>query len=196
MHDPIDLSAAVRRARTGDPAATEVLVRRACLLAFRTAAVITSSREEAADISQDVAVAVLHSLAKLREPEAFDGWVHRVTVRRALQAMRRRSITRVVETPLGLIAEADEPTYPEGPDPAALLTMRKALTVALAKLPAKQRLALALRYVHDLSDEEIAASLGCRVGTAHALLSRGRAALRRHPQLADLAPATAGGEPR
>ena len=50
----------------------------------------------------------------------------------------------------------------------------------LAKLPVKQQFALVLRYVHDLSDEEIAAALGCRPGTVHALLSRGRVALRRH----------------
>jgi DNA-directed RNA polymerase specialized sigma24 family protein len=55
---------------------------------------------------------------------------------------------------------------------------------------------LALRYVHDLSDEEIASALGCRVGTAHALLSRGREALRRNPRLAELAPQTATGGAR
>jgi RNA polymerase sigma-70 factor (ECF subfamily) len=186
----------VRRFRAGDAAAAEVLARRACRLALRTAAVILHSREEAADVAQDVAVDVLRSLPKLRQPEAFDTWVHRITVRRALRVLRRRRAAQAVETPLALIAERDEPLAPEGPDRAALVAARSTLAAALAELPPRQRLALALRYVHDLSDAEIAAALGCRLGTAHSLLSRGRAGLRHDPRLAELAPAVSAGGPR
>jgi RNA polymerase sigma-70 factor (ECF subfamily) len=185
----------VRRFRAGDAAAAEVLARRACRLALRTAGVILHSREEAADVAQDVAVDVLRSLPKLRQPEAFEAWVHRITVRHALRLLRRRRATQAVETPLGLIAERDEPPAPEDSDRAALVAARSMLAAALAKLPPRQRLALALRYVHDLSDAEIAAALGCRIGTAHSLLSRGRAGLRHDPGLADLAPAISAGGP-
>jgi RNA polymerase sigma factor (sigma-70 family) len=185
----------VRRFRAGDAAAAEVLARRACRLALRTAAVILHSREEAADVAQDVAVDVLRSLPKLRQPEAFDAWVHRITVRHALRLLRRRRATQAVETPLALIAERDEPLALEDSDRAALVAARSMLAAALAKLPPRQRLALALRYVHDLSDAEIAAALGCRIGTAHSLLSRGRAGLRNDPGLAELAPAISAGGP-
>lgn len=73
------------------------------------------------------------------------------------------------------------------------LAARRALAAAFALLPPKQRLALVLRYVHDLSDAEIAAALGCRTGSVHALLSRGRKALRYDPQLAEIALAFKGG---
>lgn len=191
-HESGSTAGHVRRARDGDVAATEALARRATGLALRTAAVILQSREEAGDIAQDVAVDVLRSLPKLRDPDAFDGWVHRITVRHALRALRRRQRLRTAETPLALMPEADEPSVSEGYDAAHLLSARAALADALAELPAKQRLALALRYVHDLPDKEIAKALGCRVGTAHALLSRGRAALRQNPSLAALDPVTAG----
>jgi RNA polymerase sigma factor (sigma-70 family) len=190
MTASIDLTDQLARFRAGDADATAALARRACRLALRTAAVIVRSRDEAADISQEVAIDVLGSLEKLRDPEAFDAWVHRITVRHAMRTLRRRHRARSAETPLALIAEADEPAAPEGPDRAALLSAREALAAGLTRLPARQRLALALRYVHDLSDEEIARALGCKVGTAHALLSRGRAALRDDPKLADLAPQT------
>jgi RNA polymerase sigma factor (sigma-70 family) len=183
----------VRRARDGDPGALDELARHACRLALRTAAAIMQSREEAADVAQDVAVEVLRSLPKLRAPDAFEAWVHRITVRHALRALTRRRARSVTETPLALVLDLDEPIAPEGPDRATLLAARDALAAALAQLPPKQRVALALRYVHDLTDTEIATALGCRTGTAHALLSRGRAALRRDPQLADLAPAIAAG---
>jgi RNA polymerase sigma factor (sigma-70 family) len=182
-----DIERLVQRYRDGDREAAERLARRACRLALRTAAAMLGSREEAADVAQDVAVDVLRSLGRLREPAAFDAWVHRIAVRRTLQAARRRRSARVAEVPLGLIGETDLPAA-EGPDQAMVLGRRGALASSIAELPPKQRLALALRYVHDLSEAEIAAALGCRAGTASSLLSRGRAALRRDPALAELAP--------
>jgi DNA-directed RNA polymerase specialized sigma24 family protein len=45
-------------------------------------------------------------------------------------------------------------------------------------MPARQRAALTLRYVHDLPDTAIARALKCRPGTVRSLLSRGRDAVR------------------
>jgi RNA polymerase sigma-70 factor (ECF subfamily) len=182
----------VRRSRRGDRIATERLAWTASRLALRTAAAIVSSRDEAGDISQDVAVDVLRSLDRLRSPEAFEAWVHRITVRHCMRVLRRRRLTRAAETPLALIAEFDEPAS-QALGLTGRVAMRSALASALAALPAKQRLALALRYVHDLNDAEIAVALRCRPGTVHALLSRGRASLRRSPLLADFEPAATGG---
>jgi RNA polymerase sigma factor (sigma-70 family) len=185
------IAAEVRRFRAGDAGAAEVLARRATTLALRTAAAVMGDRTEAADVAQDVAVDVLKSLKKLRNPEAFDGWVHRITVRHALGRLKRQRRAGRVETPLALLLEDEQPAAAEC-DRDAVLAAREALAAALAVLPAKQRLALVLRYVHDLSDAEIAAALGCRIGSVHALLSRGRQALRYDPQLAELALAFKG----
>jgi DNA-directed RNA polymerase specialized sigma24 family protein len=57
---------------------------------------------------------------------------------------------------------------------------------ALQRLPPRERIALILRYVHDLSDEEIAAALQCRRGTVGSLLSRGREHLRQTPEIESL----------
>lgn len=190
---PRSMAAEVRCFRSGDARAAEVLARRATRLALRTAAALLESREEAADIAQDVAVDALRSLGKLRDPEAFDAWVHRITVRHALRRLKRSRKARQVETPLALLADTAEPAVPQHADRDALIAARQALATALSKLPPKQRVALALRYVHDLSDAEIAAALGCREGTVHALLSRGRQALRRDAQLVEVALAFKGG---
>lgn len=174
-------------------AAVEAQARRAATLALRTAAALIGSREEAGDVAQDVAVDVIRSLDSLRDPAAFDAWVHRITVRHAMRHLKRWRGARRAEVPLALLPESEEPAHPGGADPAALLATRAALAEAMAGLPARQRIALALRYVHDLSDKEIAAALECRVGTVHALLSRGRNRLRRDPRLAELALAFQGG---
>jgi RNA polymerase sigma factor (sigma-70 family) len=192
--EPRSVAAQVIRFRDGDPDAAEALARRATRLALRTAAALLGSREEASDIAQDVAVEALRSLGKLRDPAAFDAWVHRITVRHAMRRLKRRRRAREIETPLALLAESAHPTVPENTaDPDALIAARQALAPALTGLPARQRLALALRYVHDLSDAEIAAALGCREGTVHALLSRGRRTLRRDPRLLEIAIEFRGG---
>jgi RNA polymerase sigma factor (sigma-70 family) len=181
------IASEVRRFRSGDAHATEVLARRATRLALRTGTVLLESREEASDVAQDVAVEVLRSLGKLRDPEAFDAWVHRITVRHALRRLKRRRRAREAETPLALLAEAAQPAVPQDVDPDAVIAARQALATAFSRLPPKQRLALVFRYVHDLSDSEIAAALGCREGTVHALLSRGRQTLRRDTRLVEVA---------
>lgn len=187
------MAAEVRRFRDGDPDAADALARRATRLALRTAATLLGSREEASDIAQDVAVEALRSLGKLRDPAAFDAWVHRITVRHTMRRLKHRRRAREAETPLALLAEAAQPPVPQDTDADALIAARQAVAAALTGLPARQRLALALRYVHDLSDAEIAAALDCREGTVHALLSRGRQALRRDPQLIEIAIEFRGG---
>jgi len=176
----------VRRFRQGDGDAAEPLARRALRISLRTASALMRSREDAADVAQEVAVDVLGSLGKLRDPEAFDAWVHRITVRHAMRRLKKERRARKIEAPLALLDEEDLPGAIPNSDIDSKLAARHALVGALSRLPARQRAALALRYVHDISDAEIAAALGCRVGTVHALLSRGRKALREDHQLVEV----------
>src|ERR1700754_740115 len=117
----------------------ERAARRAMTIALRTAAAIMGSREEAADIAQDVAVDVLRALDRLREPAAFDAWVHRITVRRTLKAIKKR---RVSDVPFALAEDVPA----DAPDRDAVLATRAALARAMRTLPPKQRLAPARRY--------------------------------------------------
>jgi RNA polymerase sigma factor (sigma-70 family) len=105
---------------------------------------------------------------------------------RAAESRRRRSRTEIS-------LEEAEPTQPA--DPTDAIAAREALRIALAPLSANQRIALVLRYVHGLSEREIAAALGCRAGTVGSLLSRARDVLRHDESLLDLAatPAPGGG---
>jgi RNA polymerase sigma-70 factor (ECF subfamily) len=176
----------VQRFRAGVGDAAEPLARRALRLSLRTASALVPSREDAADIAQEVAIDALRSLGALRDPEAFDAWVHRITVRHVMRRLKKERRRRKIEAPLALLDEAGlRGAIPDG-DIDSRLAARHALVGALSRLPARQRMALALRYVHDLSDAQIAAALGCRVGTVHALLSRGRRSLRLDPQLVEV----------
>lgn len=184
-------AASVVACRGGDRAAAEFLAIRASTLALRTTVALLRTRQGADDVAQEVAVDVLRSLDRLREPASFDAWVHTITVRRVRRVLMRESLTRRAEVPVALLSAAQEPASEDGAE--ATLAARLALAEAIAQLPARQRIALALRYVHDLADADIASALGCRVGTVHALLSRARSTLRDSPHLVQLAPTTSGG---
>ena len=142
------------------------------MIAQRTALGVLGDPHVAEDVAQDVAVRALERIGTLRDPSRLDAWLHRIAVRAALSEARRAQIRRAAER-----------ARPRGEEaaPSAASEVEARLGPALALLvglPARQRAALTLRYVHDLSDDEIGAALGCREATVRSLLMRGRAALR------------------
>jgi RNA polymerase sigma factor (sigma-70 family) len=179
---PVGLGEQIGAFLAGDRAAGEILAGRASRLALKTAGAVLCDREDAGDVAQEVVVEALRSLRALRDPAAFDAWVHKITVRVASRALAKQARDCRARVSLDA-APPDWDCRAEEVDRDYLLSARAGLVVALARLPVRQRLALTLRYVHDLSDDEIAAALGCRIGTVRALLSRGRDALRADPSL-------------
>jgi len=140
------------------------LAARALAVAQRTALGVLGDRETALDVAQDVALQALRRGGQLRDPEALDAWVRRIAVRAALREAWRNRRRRAAEHAAG------------GPG-MACDELDGALAL-LDGLPPRQRAALTLRYVHDLSDADIARALRCRTGTVRSLLSRGREAVR------------------
>jgi RNA polymerase sigma-70 factor (ECF subfamily) len=151
----------------------ERVAARALAVARRTALGVLGDAEAAADVAQEVAITAVRRAGSLRDPVALDAWLHRIAVRAALREARRAGRRREAER-----AGHDPP--PAGTDPAApAADAELADSLALLDgLPARQRAALTLRYVHDLPDAAIARALRCRPGTVRSLLSRGRDAVR------------------
>jgi RNA polymerase sigma-70 factor (ECF subfamily) len=139
---------------------------RALRVARRTAMGVLGDAEAAADVAQEVAITAVRRASSLRDPAALDAWLHRIAVRAALREARRAGRRRAAE-------RAGHDPRPAAEDAA----LAGALAV-LEGLPARQRAALTLRYVHDLPDAAIARALRCRPGTVRSLLSRGREAVR------------------
>lgn len=177
---------------TDDEAAT-TLARRAGQLALRTALAATGDADLAGDVAQDAAIRALGRIDSLRDPQAADAWLARIAANETLSALRRRRRRERRESPLD-DDDATEPADVAAADRFDRVSSDAATRAALSRLPADQRVALALRYVCDLTQAEVAAALGCRPGTAGSLLSRGRAALRADPALAP-APAPAAARP-
>ena len=136
-------------------------------MARRTALGVLGDREAAADVAQDVAITAVRKADRLRDPAALDAWLHRVAVRTALREAKRGRARRAAE----LAHHQSRNGWGREDSLGGALAL-------LAGLPARQRAALTLRYVHDLPDDAIGRALGCQPGTVRSLLSRGREALR------------------
>jgi RNA polymerase sigma factor (sigma-70 family) len=91
------------------------------------------------------------------------GWVYVVAVRYGL---RRAVPIRAVDL------------APPGNDPMEQIATGETLRAAIEKLPTRQRLAVTLRYYADLPLAEVAAAMGCAVGTAKSTLHAALARLR------------------
>jgi len=124
-------------------------------------------------------------------PEAY---VRRAMVNSAAGRWRRR---RLVEVPLddevGTGTGTGTGGWTGAPDHADQLSARDQLMRALMTLPARQRAVLVLRYFEDRSEAEVAAVLGCGVGSVKKHASRGLARLRETTAAAAGDGAAAGG---
>jgi RNA polymerase sigma factor (sigma-70 family) len=138
----------------------------------------TGDRDLAVELSQEVlARACLHwqTVADLAAPGA---WTHRVAMNLANSTFRRRRYERAA------LARAGSRAASCTPEP--LPPLDRVVRAALASLPARQREAVVLRYVLDLSVEATALHMHCAAGTVRALSAQGISRLRQHPELADL----------
>ncbi|WP_144119847.1 SigE family RNA polymerase sigma factor [Catellatospora sichuanensis] len=123
---------------------------------------------EAQDLAQE---AFCRAFDRWHRISAYDdpaGWVRRVAWNLATSRLRRRA------TALRYLSRQRE-EHVAGPEPD-----RVALVEALAKLPARHRLAVVLHHLGQLSTAEIAEQQGVAEGTVRSWLSRGRAALAAH----------------
>jgi RNA polymerase sigma-70 factor (sigma-E family) len=135
---------------------------------------ITGDRHRAEDLLQDALLALHRRFGDgpmpVQKPVAY---ARRTMTNLNITRSRRSSSSEVV------VDLFDDVPAPSGSDPAD----RDLLLQALRRLPVRQRTVLVLRYYDDATDADIAADLGCRLGTVRSLASRALAALRGDPEL-------------
>ncbi|MGN6577063.1 MAG: SigE family RNA polymerase sigma factor [Nocardioides sp.] len=137
----------------------------------RLSVLLVRDVETAEEVVQDSFVAMHGKWRRLREPEKALAYLRQTVVNRSRSVLRRRTVAaRHVSPPL--------PDHP-GADESAVATERRTEVLeALRALPTRQREVLALRYYLDLSEAQIAETLGISRGAVKSHASRGSAALR------------------
>ena len=144
--------------------------------------------ELAADLAQDAFIRAYRACGSLDDPTKARAWLYQIAHRVALDEIRRRRIIRFV--PWSGEARGAAPSTERLAMDARL---SGEMERALARIPERQRSALLLAELHDLTGLELAATLGTSHVAARALLTRARESLRR--ALAEER-AAAGGAPR
>jgi RNA polymerase sigma factor (sigma-70 family) len=158
------------------PPSWEEVVRMHSARVYRLAYRLTGDRHDAEDLTQEVFVRVFRSLSTYA-PGTFEGWLHRITTNLFLDQARRKSRIRFE----GLADDAAERLPGREPTPAQAYFdthLDGDIEAALAALPPEFRAAVVLCDIEGLSYEEIAATLGVKLGTVRSRIHRGRGQLR------------------
>jgi RNA polymerase sigma-70 factor (sigma-E family) len=127
----------------------------------RLAYLLTADRGAAEDLVQDAFAGLLRHFDTVENPRAYlRVTLVRLADRRRRRERRRSDAHRLVATRDAVSDDADE------------------MFDAIAKLPARQRAVVVLRYYEGLSEREISETLGCAPGTVKSLASRALDRLR------------------
>lgn len=130
--------------------------------------------ELAADLTQDAFVKAYRAHGSLEKDENARAWLYQIAHRVALDELRRRRIIRMVPW-----TGESRGAAPSAERLAMDLRLSGPLERAMARIPERQRAALLLAEVHDLTGVELAAALGVSHVAARAILTRARESLRR-----------------
>jgi RNA polymerase sigma-70 factor, ECF subfamily len=129
--------------------------------------------ELAADLTQDAFVKAYRNYDTLEKPENARAWLYQIAHRVALDELRRRKIVRFLPW-----TGESRGAAPSAEHLAMDLRLSGDLQRALERIPERQRAALLLAEIHDLTGVELAAALGVSHVAARALLTRARESLR------------------
>jgi RNA polymerase sigma-70 factor (ECF subfamily) len=158
------------------PPSWDQVVRDHSARVYRLAYRLTGNVPDAEDLTQEVFVRVFRSLPTYT-PGTFEGWLHRITTNLFLDMARRRQRIRFE----GLGEEAAGRLSGDEPTPAQAFDARHLdddVQRAIAALAPEYRAAVVLCDIEGLSYEEVAATLGVKLGTVRSRIHRGRAQLR------------------
>jgi RNA polymerase sigma-70 factor (sigma-E family) len=140
------------------------------LALVRMAVLLVDHRAEAEDVVHDAFASVLGRT--LRDPDAVLGYLRTAVVNGCRSTLRRRRTARVYARPTD--------PGPATPDERAVLAEdHREVLAALDTLPPRQREVLVLRYWSELSEAEIAETLGVSRGTVKSTASRALDALEK-----------------
>jgi len=174
----------VRRARTGDQQAFAELVALYQDKLYHMAFRMLGNRQEAEDVTQEAFLRVYRNLDRFDEGQKFSTWIYRIATNLCIDRLRKRKQTFSLDAESteheGLDGYAVIPSDDRTPESEMLLTeTQRIVREAIETLPAKYKSVMVLRYLLDLSLQEIGEVLDMPVTTVKTRVHRGREFLRK-----------------
>jgi RNA polymerase sigma-70 factor (ECF subfamily) len=166
-----DEAALVDAVRRNAPGSREAVYHRYKRRVFALASRIAGP-SDAEEVAQEAFIRIFRGLARFRGDAALGTWIYRLAVNAALSHRARRPPAAE-----SLEARAVELPTIEGTGHGDSV-LRTRLEQGIGKLPVGYRTVVVLHDVEGLEHEEIAAVLGCHVGTSKSQLHKARARLR------------------
>ena len=140
--------------------------------ALRVAYLLTGDQHLAEDLAQDAFVKVAGRFHDLRSVDAFGAYLRRTVVNLSHGHFRRLKVERsYLDRERGRVHRNEEGL----PD----IEGRDEVMAALASLPPRQRAAVVLRYLEDLSEQQTADVMDCSVAAVKSMVNRAMTSLRR-----------------
>ncbi|AKE41704.1 RNA polymerase sigma factor SigE [Corynebacterium kutscheri] len=142
---------------------------------YRLAYRLSGNPHDAEDLTQETFMRVFRSL-KNYQPGTFEGWLHRITTNLFLDMVRHRAKIRMEALPEDYERVPGTEMTPE--QAYTVANLDPVLQRALDKLSPDFRVAVVLCDVVGMSYDEIADTLGVKMGTVRSRIHRGRSQLR------------------
>ncbi len=182
MHEALREPVLIERARAGDAAAYEELVRAHFARVFGLLVRLVHSPEDAEDLTQECFVRTWKSLELYRGDCAFSSWLYRIAVHLAMDHLRVRArrASHLNQAEQGLqLLELEQATTPSPSEASGGRELSRAIAAALARLPERLRTSLVLRVFQGMEYEEIAKVTRVEPATSRLHVSQARALLWR-----------------
>jgi len=168
----------VSRAKQGDKAAFEGLVKMYSKYVYTTAFFILRDPHEAEDVSQEVFVKVYLSISGFRGLSSFKTWIRKLTVNTCIDKLRLRSKHRDKKVSLDKITEEYEVVFTKFSHSLEKNFFRQEAVKDVLKIVVNMeesyRIPLILRDLQDYSYREIAELTGKPIGTVKTNIHRAR----------------------
>jgi len=174
----------VRLSLKGDQQAFAEIVRLYQEKLYHMAYRMLGNRQEAEDVVQDAFLRVHHHMERYDEKLKFSTWIYRIATNLCIDRLRKRKPSYSLDAQPtdheGLDGYSMIPSDNRTPESEVLLSeTQRIIHEAIATLPVKYKTVMVLRYLQEMSLQEIGDVLGMPVTTVKTRVHRGREFLRK-----------------
>jgi RNA polymerase sigma factor (sigma-70 family) len=170
----------VAKAKAGEQASFEILMKRYHDSIFYMLLKMVHNRDDAEDLTMEAFGKAFNNIANYSADYAFSTWLFKIATNNSIDFIRKKkfkttSIERTSDTEDGETIPLSVKDHAANPEESMVKEQRAAkIRAAIEELSPKYRSLIELRYLEELSYEEIAAKLELPLGTVKAQLFRAK----------------------